>query len=110
MLEEIPATLPLLVTGMDGNPFVQQEDIVVVPKNECLLFCIIMKIFLFLGSIEVTIATMTKADRSHTDEIYVVGFVPCHQLPNKRPNYLDPILHPLLSEIEDSFISGKSAD
>ena len=58
------------------------------------------------GSIEVTIATMTKAERSRTDEVYVVGFVPCHLLPKKRPCLFDPFLHPLLIEIENSFISG----
>lgn len=58
------------------------------------------------GSIEVTIATMTKAERSRTDEVYIVGFVPCHLPPKKRPCSFDPFLHPLLTEIEDSFISG----
>ncbi len=33
-----------------------------------------------VGSIEVSIATMGKADRSKTDEVYVVGFIPCHLL------------------------------
>ena len=65
-----------------------------------------MKLFVLSGSIEVTIATMSKAERSHTDEVYVVGFVPCHLLPNKRPCSFDPFLHPLITDIEDSFISG----
>ena len=49
---------------------------------------------------------MTKAARSHTDEVYVVGFIPCCLLPKRRPCSFDPFLHPLLTEIEDSFISG----
>ena len=49
---------------------------------------------------------MTKGERSHTDEVYVVGFVPCPLLPKKRPCSFDPLLHPLLTEIDNSFISG----
>lgn len=46
---------------------------------------------------------MSKIDRSKTEEVYVCGFVPCYQLPNKRPNLLDPFLLPLI-EVEDLFI------
>ena len=49
---------------------------------------------------------MKKADRSHTDEVYVCGFVPCHLLPNKRPCFLDPFLDPLIEEVEEYFING----
>ena len=58
------------------------------------------------GAIEVSIATMRKADRCHTDEVYVCGFVPSYLLPNKRPNSLDPFLLPLIEEIEELFIEG----
>ena len=49
---------------------------------------------------------MTKGERSHTDEVYVVGFVPCPLLPKKRPCSFDPLLHLFLTEIDNSFISG----
>ena len=65
--------------------------------------------YLHAGSIDFTIATMTKCDRSATSEVYVTGFVPCYQLPHKRPCSIDPFLHPFISEIEDIFINGKSA-
>ena len=52
------------------------------------------------------IATMWKADRCHTDEVYVCGFVPCYLLPNKCPNSLDPFLWPLIEEIKELFIEG----
>ena len=61
----------------------------------------------FVGAIEVAIATMFKKDRSKNDEVYVCGFVPNHLLPNKRPNALDPFIHPLIEEIKDLFIDGK---
>ena len=64
-------------------------------------------IFVLVGAIEVTIANMSKTERSSTDEIYVVGFVPSYQLPKARPCALDPFLHPLISDIEDIFIEGK---
>ena len=60
----------------------------------------------FTGAIEVSIATMRKADRCHTNEVYVCGYVPSHLLPNKRPNSLDPFLLPLIEEIEELFIEG----
>ena len=50
---------------------------------------------------------MSKSDRSKTSEVYVCGFVPNYLLPNKASWYLDPFLHPLITEIEDSFINGK---
>ena len=53
-----------------------------------------------------SIATMSKVDRSKTDEVYVCGFVPCYQLPNKRPNSLAPFLLPLVEEVEELFING----
>jgi len=59
-----------------------------------------------VGAIEVSIATMQKADRCHTDEVYVCGFVPSYLLPNKRLNSLDPFLSPLIEEIEELFIEG----
>ncbi|XP_031549912.1 uncharacterized protein LOC116287378 [Actinia tenebrosa] len=62
------------------------------------------------GAVEVTIANMYKKERSSTEEIYVIGFVPSHCLPKKRPNCLDPFLHPLISEAEELFISGLQVD
>ena len=49
---------------------------------------------------------MKKADRAKTEEVYVCGFVPKHLLPSKMPWSIDPFLHPLIVEIEDSFING----
>lgn len=40
---------------------------------------------------------MKKEDRNHVNEIYVVGFVPSHVVPNV-PEALDPFLHPLVDE------------
>lgn len=65
-----------------------------------------ISIFLIIGAIEVTIANMAKAERSKTDQVYVVGFVPSYQLPKSRPCSLDPFLHPLVSDIENIFING----
>ena len=60
-----------------------------------------------LGSIEVSIATMRKSDRSKVDEVYVCGFVPSYLLPNKCPVSLDPFLELLVTEVLDLFINGK---
>ena len=65
-----------------------------------------ISIFLIIGAIEVTIANMAKAERSKTDQVYVVGFVPSYQLPKSRPCSLDPFLHSLVSDIENIFING----
>ena len=53
-----------------------------------------------LGSIELQIATMSKADWAKTDEVYVCGFVPKYVLPSKMPWSLDPFLHPLVVDID----------
>ena len=58
------------------------------------------------GSIEVSIANMKKTDRCHVDEVYVVGFVPCSDLPKDLPEYLDPFLKPLMDDLSNGFISG----
>ena len=58
------------------------------------------------GSIEVKIATMTKLDRSKTEEVYVCSFVPSYSLPNKMPWSLDPFLCPLIRDIKNAFING----
>jgi len=62
------------------------------------------------GATEVSIATMSKVDRCHTEEVYVVGFVPSYLLPKKRPISLDPFLEPLISDIEGGFIRGIHVD
>ena len=36
----------------------------------------------------------------------MVGFVPSHMLPNKRPICLDPFLDPFVADIEDGFNNG----
>lgn len=59
------------------------------------------------GSLEVSIANMTKNDRNHVEEVYVVGFIPCYQVPN-LPEALDPFLQPLLQDISKGFIDGFS--
>ena len=61
----------------------------------------------YIGAIEVSIANMYKKERSVTEEVYVVGFVPNYLLPKRRPCALDPFLHPLVSEVEEIFINGK---
>lgn len=35
---------------------------------------------------------MTKNDRNHVEEVHVVGFILCYQVPN-LPEALDPFLH-----------------
>ena len=57
-----------------------------------------------------SIASMRKADRSSTANVYVSGFVPCHLLPNKTPAALDPFLEPLLRDVENIFIEGIIAE
>jgi len=59
-----------------------------------------------LGAIELSIATMSKADRASVEEIYTVGFVPSYLLPDQRPNSLDPFLEPLVTDLERGFIEG----
>ena len=80
-------------------------------KLSVLIFILFVLVYVILshlqGAIEVSIATMKKADRCKVDEVYVVGFVPSYILPKKRPITLDPFLHPLMEEIEDLFINGK---
>ena len=61
---------------------------------------------MYIGAIEVQIATMSKLNRSRTEEVYVCGFVPSYMLPNKMPWSLDPFLYPLIADIENSFIQG----
>jgi len=60
----------------------------------------------YIGSIEIQVATMSKVERSKVEEVYVSGFVPKYLLPNKMPWSLDPILHPLIVDLEELFING----
>lgn len=39
-----------------------------------------------------------------TGEVYTVGFVPSYDLPDARPNCIDPFLLPLISDIEKGYI------
>lgn len=52
---------------------------------------------------------MSKKDRLHTEEVYTVGFVPSYDLPDGRPNSIDPFLEPLIKDLEDGFIEGTDA-
>ena len=55
-----------------------------------------------------SIATMSKEDRLCTEEIYTVGFVPSYDLPDARPNSIDPFLEPLVRDLEEGFIEGRT--
>ena len=57
------------------------------------------------GSFEVSIGNMTKNDRNHIEEVFVIGFVPLYQVPN-LPESFDPFLQPLMKDICTAFISG----
>lgn len=59
------------------------------------------------GALEVQVANMAKKDRCSTEEVYVVGFVPSHQLPRKRPCAIDPFLYTLVVDLTDLFLDGK---
>ena len=61
-----------------------------------------------IGAIDVSVATMKKEERLQTGEVYTVGFVPSYDLPDKRPNSIDPFLEPLVSDIDNGFIEGKN--
>lgn len=50
-----------------------------------------ISIFLIIGAIEVTIANMAKAERSKTDQVYVVGVVPSYQLSKESSMFLGSI-------------------
>ena len=53
---------------------------------------------------------MARTHRCSTDEVNVLGFAPSCQLPKSRPCSLDPFLHPLITDIEDTFINSKSTN
>ena len=53
---------------------------------------------------------MSKEDQSRHGEVYVCRFVPSYLLPNKMPWSLDPFLHPIITEIEDTFIDDTFID
>ena len=55
-----------------------------------------------------SIATMSKEDRLCTEEIYTVGFVLSYDLPDARPNSIDPFLEPLVRDLEEGFIEGRT--
>lgn len=57
------------------------------------------------GSFEVSVANLKKSDRCKVEEVYMVGFVPCFQVPNIA-NKLDPFLKPLMDDLCDGFIEG----
>jgi len=51
---------------------------------------------------------MSKEDRFCTEEIYTVGFVPSYDLPDARPNSIDPFLEPLVCDLDGGFIEGRT--
>jgi hypothetical protein len=57
------------------------------------------------GSFEVSIGNMTKNDRNHVEEVFVIGFVPSYKVPN-LPESFDPFLEPLMKDICTAFICG----
>lgn len=61
------------------------------------------------GSFEVTVANLKKAERNHVDEVYVIGFVPCFEVPN-IPCALDPFMEPLMKDTCEGFIDGYKVD
>ena len=62
------------------------------------------------GATEVSVLNMPKIDRCSTDQVHVVGFVPCYKVPKQRPCALDPFLEPLIKDLEDSFIKGNKVN
>ena len=71
-----------------------------------LLYKYIYILCTYTGSLEISIATMKKGDRASEAEVYVFAFVPCHQIPKRSPDSLDPFLEPFVTEMEDIFIEG----
>lgn len=57
------------------------------------------------GSFEVTVANMRKTHRNHVDQVYLVGFVPCFEVPNLHQS-LDPFLETLMKDLCNGFIEG----
>ena len=51
-----------------------------------------------------SVATMAEEERLSTGEVYTVGFVPSYDLPDARPNCIDPFILPLISDIEKGYI------
>ena len=49
---------------------------------------------------------MTKNDRSHVEEVYVIGFVPSYKVPN-LPESFDPFLEPLKIYAQVSFLDTR---
>lgn len=56
--------------------------------------------------IEASVLNLLKVDCCCTDEVYVVHFVPCYQVPTKRPCAFNPLLEPLIQDLENSFVKG----
>lgn len=52
---------------------------------------------------------MKKSERNHVDEVYVLGFVPCFEVPN-IPESLDPFLQPFMNDLCNGFIQGFQVD
>ena len=53
-----------------------------------------------------SVLNLLKVDCCFTDEVYVVGFVPCYKVPTKRPCAFDPLMEPLIQDLDNSFIKG----
>lgn len=52
---------------------------------------------------------MKKSKINPLDEVYVVGFVPCCEVPN-LPESLDPFLQPFMNDLCNGFIQGFEVD
>jgi hypothetical protein len=45
------------------------------------------------GTVSVSAATMSKTQRSHSNQVFVVGFVPTYLLPKRKVISMDPFWH-----------------
>lgn len=52
---------------------------------------------------------MKQSKINPLDEVYVVGFVPCCEVPN-LPESLDPFLQPFMNDLCNGFIQGFEVD
>ena len=86
-----PRNIALIGYWNGWQPFLHLQNMDVVSKH---IDCI--SLLSILGTIELHIATMSKVDRSRTEEVYVCGFVSSCLLPNKMPWSLDPFISPLI--------------
>ena len=46
------------------------------------------------GTITVSVAAMSKKDKNHDDQVFVLGFIPTYLLPKQLSVLLDPFMAP----------------